>query len=88
MKQKEKISPQATLEKTRHSRFSLTTVNKNDVTVIEDFKGICKKQKKRYTQVALNLFREYIDDYKAIIAQPLEKVKLASSTVLDHLLPA
>jgi methyl-accepting chemotaxis protein len=26
--------------------------------------------------------------YMAIIAQPLEKVKLASSTVLDHLLPA
>jgi hypothetical protein len=65
MQQKGKTSTKTKLEKINHSRFSLTIVNKDDVIVIEDFKEICKKQKKRYTQVALQLFREYIDDYKA-----------------------
>ena len=53
-------------EATKQSRFSLTIINESDIKIIEEFKDICKKQKKRYTNVALNLFREYIDDYKAI----------------------
>ena len=65
MKQKEKTSTKTKIERINHSRFSLTIVNKDDVIVIEDFKEICKKQKKRYTQVALKLFRQYIEDYKA-----------------------
>ena len=65
MKQNQRSSTETTLERINHSRFSLTAVNKDDVTVIEEFKRIYKKQQKRYTQVALKLFREYIDDYKA-----------------------
>lgn len=49
----------------KQSRFSLTITNPDDAKVIDKFKDICKKQKKRYTTVALSLFREYIDDYKA-----------------------
>ena len=50
---------------TPHSRFSLTIISSDDVKIVNEFKEICKKQRKRYTSVALKLFREYVDDYKA-----------------------
>ena len=49
----------------KQSRFSLTILDPNDEKIINEFKNICKKQKKRYTSVALRLFCEYIEDYKA-----------------------
>ncbi|MGD0885215.1 MAG: hypothetical protein ABSA46_10170 [Thermodesulfovibrionales bacterium] len=49
----------------KQTRFSLTIIDNNDASVVREFKDICKKQKKRYTNVALSLFRDYIEDYKA-----------------------
>jgi hypothetical protein len=49
----------------KQTRFSLTIIDDNDASIVKEFKDICKKQKKRYTNVALSLFRDYIEDYKA-----------------------
>ena len=53
-------------DSTKQIRFSLTVIDEDDIKTIDEFKEICKKQKKRYTGIALKLFREYIDDYKAL----------------------
>ena len=53
-------------DSTKQIRFSLTVIDEDDIKTIDEFKEICKKQKKRYTSIALKLFREYIDDYKAL----------------------
>ena len=50
---------------TKQARFSLTILNGEDIKIVNEFKEICKKQRKRYTSVALKLFQEYIEDYKA-----------------------
>jgi hypothetical protein len=53
-------------DSTKQIRFSLTVIDEDDIKTIDEFKEICKKQKKRYTSIVLKLFREYIDDYKAL----------------------
>ena len=46
-------------------RLNLTITTELDKEIVEEFKQICKKQRKRYTKVAIELFKAYIDDYKA-----------------------
>lgn len=46
-------------------RFNLTLYTERDATLVEDFKKICRLQKKRYTKVILDLIEDYIADYKA-----------------------
>lgn len=46
-------------------RFSLTITGEEERQIVEEFKFVCKKQKKRYTRIALTLFKEFIDVYHA-----------------------
>lgn len=49
----------------KSNRFSLALIDDKDRLIVEEFKRICRLQKKRYTKVVISLIEEYIADYKA-----------------------
>lgn len=46
-------------------RFNLTFVSDEDKEIIAEFKSICKKNRKRYSRILLELMKEHIDTYHA-----------------------
>lgn len=41
-------------------RLTVTTTDKNDMELINEFKRACKKDKKIYSQIVIDLIREYL----------------------------
>jgi len=47
-------------------RFSLALISKDSEQIVKEFKEICKKEKKRYSNTILYLLKDYNNDYKAV----------------------
>lgn len=53
------------MTKNKPLRFNLTIMNENDKKIIAEFKSICKKNRKRYSRIILELMKEHNETYHA-----------------------
>lgn len=59
------LKNEKTEAKKREKRMSLSLNSAEAEKIAHEFKYICKKEKKRYTKVLLELMKDYVENYKA-----------------------